>query len=354
MKMMSRTYKTSTWIGIMLAVFCAVCRCSVSVADWYALNLYPIISDVLSWCSSPIPFSLEEITIVAIILLAIIVICIGFKRHWGWRRCLVYEGTILLWTYVWFYVAWCNNYSRSNIFDRVSAPVAEYDKAEFIDFCRTIIHEANNNWTKEAQYSQDQLETEIKSLYADVPKKFGLSTPRSWHHPKAIMFRSVYSSVGILGFMAPLFGESLLNGDLQDYDYPFTYAHEYAHMLGISSEAEANWWAFNITTCSKSKSVRYSGYKGILPYVLNNARLALTQQEYENLFDSIDERIIEDLDNTRIHWRSKRSPLLRSIHEWTYDTFLKSNNIATGIKNYSEVISMLISLKDEKVTISTN
>ena len=40
-------------------------------------------------------------------------------------------------------------------------------------------------------------------------------------------------------FMAPLFSESCLNADILPFDLPFTYTHEYAHLLGVSNEAEA-------------------------------------------------------------------------------------------------------------------
>lgn len=342
---MSRAYKISTIIGLVLATFCVACRYFVLIADWYAHNVYPIISDILSWVSAPIPFNIEELTIIGIVLLAVAMIVASVKNKWGWKRCLRYELTILLWTYVWFYMAWCNNYGRSSIFERTSTVAAMYDKTEFVDFCNAFIQETNNSWTDKTFNNQDKLETEVKTLYANAPEQYGLSAPRSWHHPKPIMFNSLYSSVGILGFMAPLYGESLLNTELMDFDYPFTCAHEYAHMLGISSEAEANWWAFVVCTSSENKAVRYSAYKGILPYVLYNARLALNEKEYTELTSTIDKRVVEDIEETREHWRSKRSPLLRAVHEWTYDRFLKSNSISTGIENYSEVVRMLISLK---------
>ena len=41
------------------------------------------------------------------------------------------------------------------------------------------------------------------------------------------------------GFMAPLFSGSCLNADILSFDFPFTYAHEYAHLLGVSNEAES-------------------------------------------------------------------------------------------------------------------
>ena len=172
---MSKAYKISTSIGIMLAAFCVACRCSVPIADWYAHSVYPVISDILSWLSSPLPFNIEELTIIAIVLLAVAVIVASVKKRLGWTLCLRYELTILLWTYVWFYMAWCNNYSRSNILDRTSTAPAKYDKAEFIDFCNTFVQEINNSWTDKTLSDKEELETGTKCI--TFPKTAWVCTP---------------------------------------------------------------------------------------------------------------------------------------------------------------------------------
>ena len=55
--------------------------------------------------------------------------------------------------------------------------------------------------------------------------------------------------VGVTGSMGPFFCEFTLNGDLLPANYPATYAHELAHLLGITSEAEANFYAYQVCRC---------------------------------------------------------------------------------------------------------
>lgn len=69
--------------------------------------------------------------------------------------------------------------------------------------------------------------------------------------------------VGVTGSMGPFFCEFTLNGDLLPSQYPATYAHELAHLLGITSEAEANFYAYQVCTRSQVQAIRFSGY---LPY----------------------------------------------------------------------------------------
>mgnify|MGYP003295339278 CR=1 FL=1 len=53
-------------------------------------------------------------------------------------------------------------------------------------------------------------------------------------------------------------------------------------------------------TSSDNQAVRYSAYKGILPYVLYNAKLALSEQEYAELTETIDKRVVKDIEETNI------------------------------------------------------
>ncbi|MFQ9022452.1 MAG: DUF3810 family protein [Parabacteroides merdae] len=74
--------------------------------------------------------------------------------------------------------------------------------------------------------------------------------------------------------MGPFFTEYNLNPDLLPVQYPFTYAHEMAHVLGISSEAEANLYGFLVCSRSGVPEIRFSAYFALLPYVLSNAYAA--------------------------------------------------------------------------------
>ena len=78
-----------------------------------------------------------------------------------------------------------------------------------------------------------------------------------------------------MGYMGPFFTEFNLNGQLLPVQYPATYAHEMAHVLSISNEAEANLYSYLICTGSSVPEIRFSGYFSLLPYALSNAYVAL-------------------------------------------------------------------------------
>ena len=154
--------------------------------------------------------------------------------------------------------------------------------------------------------------------------------------------------VGVTGSMGPFFCEFTLNGDLLPSQYPATYTHELAHLLGITSEAEANFYAYQVCTRSQVKEIRFSGYFSVLPHVLGNARRLMSEEEYAELFNRIRPEIIELAQKNQQYWMEKYSPLIGDIQNFIYDLYLKGNKIQSGRKNYSEVIGLLISYEEWK------
>ena len=148
--------------------------------------------------------------------------------------------------------------------------------------------------------------------------------------------------VGVTGSMGPFFCEFTLNGDLLPSQYPATYAHELAHLLGITSEAEANFYAYQVCTRSQVQAIRFSGYLSVLPHVLNNARRLMAEEEYAQLFRRIRPEIIGLAKKNSEYWMKKYNPVIGRIQDRIYDLYLKGNKIESGRKNYSEVVGLLV------------
>lgn len=205
----------------------------------------------------------------------------------------------------------------------------------------------NASYLPSVHFSADSLEHEMKALYAQVPSRFGLSNPRDWQHPKRVLFNSLYSGVGVLGYMGPFFAESQLNAELLPVQYPFTYIHEYAHLLGVSNEAEANFWAYQLCIRSASPAVRYSGYFGLLPYVAVNAASVLSESDYRDFLATIRPEVLGQWEEKSKYWGERYSPLVGAVQRKMYDWFLKGNKISEGHKNYAQVVEMVLALPSD-------
>ena len=123
---------------------------------------------------------------------------------------------------------------------------------------------------------------------------------------------------------------------------PSSYAHELSHLLGVSNEDEANFWAYQICKNSYIPAVKYSAYYSLLPYVLSNASRVLDEEEYKMYVLSIKPEIRQQLAEQQKFWRSKYSKTLGKIQSVIYDSMLKVNKIPSGTKNYSQVIELII------------
>lgn len=332
-----------------LLLFIASCRFIPSLAEGYARHIYPHLSAALSAFSSLFPFSLEEVLVVVVSLLLIVYPILAYRKKKGWKHILLREAEVVAWVYVWLYLGWGLNYFRYNIYQRAQAVPAAYDEEAFGQFLNAYTDSLNHSYLPCVGFDRETLQQEMKDIYRKVPPVYGLTRPRSWQHPKSLLFNPLYSGVGVLGFMGPFFAESQLNEELLPVQWPFTYAHELSHLLGVSNEAEANYWAYQVCKRSSSQAVRYSAYFSLLPYVLVNASSLMTEEQFGEWVKTIRPEVVKDYEYRRIYWAERYSPLIGEVQSRVYNLFLKGNNIPSGRKNYAEVIGILLSLQQEPI-----
>lgn len=127
----------------------------------------------------------------------------GWKKKKGWKWTLRAEAELLVGVYLWFYVGWGINYFRKDFFTRSSVEYVAYQDSTFQHFLADYTRRLNQAYTQSPFPSHEIIEKEVKQLFAQVPSRFGLSSPRSYQHPKQVMFNALYSGVGVLGYMGP-------------------------------------------------------------------------------------------------------------------------------------------------------
>ena len=328
--------------------FITLCRYQPGIAEWYARTVYPPLSAALSAFSSLFPFPLMELLVVSLILWLILYPVWKRKKGIPWRKILLREMEMLAWIYVWFYWGWGLNYFRYNIYTRLQTPPVPYEEQHFKEFLKDYTEKLNSTYQSDTEIDSERLKEYVQTFYANLPSTYGLSQPKEWQEPKNFIFTSLYNKVGVLGSMDPFFAEAQLNDDLPEVQYPFTYAHEFSHLLGVSNEAEANYWAYRACTESPSTTLQYCGYFGLFPYVLSNASYLLPKEDFQAWIQTVRPEVIEQYKEKNRYWQERYSPLIGEIQDFTYNLFLKGNKIASGKKNYAEVIGLLLSLPVNK------
>ena len=343
----------------------------------YTTRIYPIIGTLLSPISGFFPFAVGDIFIALSIAWVIFypIYEIGLRKKLAKRyfflaakrgsypKKKVVFGRVaeyLLWVYAWFYIAWGLNYSQPNIYDRIGMKPVEVSEAKFKAFAYQYADSLNALSISEKSFFSDSIADDglknrvwdaILKEYNKIGYKEGINAPFNQHpHAKTMVFTPLSSMSGVTGSMGPFFCEFTLNGDILPHDYPATYAHEFAHFLGVANEGEANFYSYIVCTASADKQVRFSGYYHIFFHVLNNVFDILGEKEGERFLKHIRPEIIQLAKSDRHYWLSKRCKALDAAQDFIFELYLRGNHVAEGRKSYSGVIGLILAWEEKKNT----
>ena len=367
-QLLALRFKSLKWRhGVLIALLILVTLTKM-IPLWgfiYTTRIYPVIGTLLSPISGIFPFAVGDIFIALSIAWVILypIYEIGLRKKRVFGRVAEY----LLWVYAWFYIAWGLNYSQPNIYYRIGMKPVEVSKAKFKKFAYQYADSLNalsNASLSNASLSNarksispdsivdDALKNRVRDAvlkeYNKIGYREGINRPFNQHpHAKTMVFTPLSSMAGVTGSMGPFFCEFTLNGDILAHDYPATYAHEFAHFLGVANEGEANFYSYIVCTASADKQVRVSGYYHIFFHVLNNVYDILGEKEGERFLKHIRPEIIQRARNDRHYWLSKRCKALDAAQDVIFELYLRGNHVAEGRKSYSGVIGLILAWEEK-------
>lgn len=369
------------WLLLVLLLLVTLAKMIPLWGFIYTTRIYPIIGTLLSPISGFFPFAVGDIFIALSIAWVIFypIYEIGLRKKLARRyfflaakrgsypKKKVVFGRVaeyLLWVYAWFYIAWGLNYSQPNIYARIEMKPVEVSEAKFKAFAYQYADSLNalsisSDIAGSSIFSDSIVDDGLKNRVRDavlneynkIGYKEGINAPFNQHpHAKTMLFTPLSSMSGVTGSMGPFFCEFTLNGDILPHDYPATYAHEFAHFLGVANEGEANFYSYIVCTASADKQVRFSGYYHIFFHVLNNVFDILGEKEGEIFLRHIRPEIIQLAKSDRRYWLSKRCKALDAAQDIIFDFYLKGNHVAEGRKSYSGVIGLILAWEEKKNT----
>lgn len=367
------------WLLLVLLLLVTLAKMIPLWGFIYTTRIYPIIGTLLSPISGFFPFAVGDIFIALSIAWVIFypIYEIGLRKKLARRyfflaakkgsypKKKVVFGRVaeyLLWVYAWFYIAWGLNYSQPNIYDRTGMKPVEVSEAKFKAFAYQYADSLNalsisSDIAGSSIFSDSIVDDGLKNRVRDailkeynkIGYKEGINAPFNQHpHAKTMVFTPLSSMSGVTGSMGPFFCEFTLNGDILPHDYPATYAHEFAHFLGVANEGEANFYSYIVCTASADKQVRFSGYYHIFFHVLNNVFDILGEKEGERFLKHIRPEIIQLAKSDRRYWLSKRCKALDAAQDIIFELYLRGNHVAEGRKSYSGVIGLILAWEEKK------
>ncbi len=358
---MKKRYLIPVIVLVISAVLTVTARLCRPFADFYANNIFPVISTPFAWLSGRVPFSVGEIMIICGILLVVVglplLIVLLIVRKKKWMSTLCGALTVCLWVLAYiggtetlncFMLYGCTRFSERYF------PQGEHTRSELVELYGMLIDETNELAMQVPRDKDDRFELTIdpeieckKAMHKaaeSYPQLSGYYPP-----PKPIKFSYFMSQMDLLGMYIPFSMESNYNNDMVRTNLPDTICHEYAHLKGFIQEDEASFVAFAATFQSDDPQVRYSGFLDALAYVRNQiVKNDIT--EAEEYTEKISEQVKRDwyrfLPDT--YWEDNKqkevfdTETVNTVSEAAADASLKMNGVEDGIESYSRMVNLLL------------
>jgi hypothetical protein len=312
-------------------------------ASWvehaYANGAYPGWEHFAYAVTSRIPWSAGDLAVVLGAVVAVWCIVVAIRAPRG-RRLRAYASMVLslaaiFGVYaVWFEVAWGWNYSRAPIetrvaFDpsRITTAAGERMRADAMTHMNSLAA---------AAHARSQVPVDLDALRASwlpAVRAAGDTWDPNVGAAKPTIADPFMQATGTSGFINPFALTVQMSSDLLWFERPFDQSHEWSHVAAYAREDEANYLA--IITCLRSHdpAVQYSGWFELFTYLPQ--KTSYKKSDFVPL-------VWEDFAALRRRNAHHVNVLLARWTWRTYNAYLKTNRIASGIENYDEVTRLML------------
>ena len=327
---------------------------SRSAADFYLNNIYRYISIFWSNVSGALPFSLGELIMVLLPVVALIYIISAVViviKSKGKRIVKALKSIVIIaacaGSVFFLYVTNCGmNYYCTSVAELSGLDIRPRSSDELYEVC---VYLAKNASKERAELKEDEkgvvsfdrstLQARTRDAVNSLNKRYSY-IPDGYSIPKSVMLSRGMSYLNITGVYFPFTFEANVNTDMPDLELPFTMCHELAHVRGIMREQEANFTAYLACIYSGDNELMYSGYVTALMYA-SSALYSADTVKYKRLTEYISEDIYKDMRADSEYWTQFETPVAE-VASAVNDSYLKSNSQSSGIKSYGMMTDLII------------
>ena len=324
------------------------------IENFYSNSLYIFISEKLRilnyWTEIPVGDLIY-------ILMFLFIFYKIFQRAKSLRNLLIELGALLTIITILFYFLWGINYKRVSIKNKIVSN-QEVDIVKLVDFTNQLIDKINkkhldlfnldsiipidNRSFEEIKNTSVSDFKNLNTLKQDSIQNFDYTYPSI----KKSLFSSALTFMGFSGYINPFTGEANINTKIPKNSIPFVINHEIAHQLGTASEKDANFISYISLLNSSNQFHEFLALSYSLRVCLNELYIN-DRDSYSNSIKKINIGILNNYKQTQNFWSKYNGPI-EVISKNIYDKFLKQNDLKTGIKNYGETISLILSYHNVK------
>jgi hypothetical protein len=337
--------------GVLVVVAAACAAILPGQAAWveryYARGWYPVVQRGITAASTAVPFALLDLLIVAALAVGALAAASVIRAPGGTRGRMLthraWQGVVAgALVYLAFLATWGCNYRRE--------PVSAW-----LDF------DKNRVTTAAVRYLNDQAVTEMTRLRGRLPaalegwpardelargllpalergvRLLRLPAPVRAGRPKTSALDLYFTRAGVSGMTDPFFLETLVASNVLPFEQPAVIAHEWGHLAGLARESDASLFGW-VVCLQGNESAQYSAWLEAFLHTLP----ALDRDERLKVRRRLPELVRTDLD--AMARRTARDQVRAvSLTAWSlYDRYLRANRIAAGVRNYSEVVQLMV------------
>ncbi len=326
---------------------------SSAFADAFNRYISSCVRAVLAYITGWIPFSLAESIVITLPVIAALLIWGGIraiKRDYdsSWRYIASLAAVVTLF-YSLFVLGFAAGYRGSTLADKLEIERRRVSAQELYDTALILREkteaELDNidfiyGGSSVMPYSISEMNDRLNDSYAVICEKYGF-IPRLRSNVKAIALSEPMTYTHISGVYTYYTGEANININFPDYTLPYTAAHELSHQRGIAPENEANFMAFLVCIESDDAYIRYSGYIGMLEYVMNALYSADSELYYSFVYYT-DMRIRHEISAYNSFYEKYRKSVASTVSGAINNTYLKSQGQSDGTKSYGMVVDLAV------------
>ena len=262
-----------------------IARVNQGFAEFYSLNIYPVLVSLISFFSSKLKFSIGEFLIISLISASIIYFIYTLERTLTKKTFRYFKdfflniAAFLSITYL-LYVLFCGiNYHRYEFTYYSGLEIRESSKEDLIALCQILIEDANEarvslDTSSEGTamlYDESYYDTaeRAKNVFNNIAEEYEV-LKGGYPSLKLVTFSKIMSHMNITGIFFPFTFEANINVDIPPYQVPAVMLHELAHLRGFMREDEANFISYLACMKSDCGDFVYSGTMLALGYAMNS------------------------------------------------------------------------------------
>ncbi len=336
---------------------------STAFANWYSLNVYPIIQKISSFISGLFPFSIAEIMvilltagIIGLILYGIVSVVLKIirKRKSNKKplKPIIFSITstlsVIAAAVAFVFVFNCGiNYYRSPFSEFSGIKIEEYSAEQVCEVLEYIIARTNETALQLeldengiCVIPEDHLDTETAAM-KNLAQQYPIMSAYYPHAKPVEILSPLWCYTRIVGMFVPFTMEANYNTCDTPESIGHNICHELSHLTGFMREDEANFIAYLACRESDDVYLQFSGYQAAMNFLLNAYYPEVDREEYVRVYSLIHPIVINHNRNSSEYWSKYETPVA-AVSETINDTYLKINNQNDGTKSYGRMVDLVI------------